>query len=644
MKQKNLLLMLESHIDKIVLTVFILISLVLLWVYVIGNPYGKKVRISGREQKLSPSELDRVVKQKLEDVIPRLDNPGQTPPTPPSYKPEYDRLVQCPISDIASSLNIPVPGEAEQVILADRSYTLPEIPPLTDISVEPLRGAARIPTEELAPEFSYESAPFEVEDIDLVSVSARFDVQGLVNNFQQSFMGPRLTRAEKDPRLAKPVFAQMDLQRRVEQPDGSWSDWQSVSRTRIDVYQKLIEDLPTQMGQLPYGVEVLMSQFASQKVQHDILQPESYTFTVSRLNWMAPEFLAQAQEILDKEEEKARREAIEERQRQRERNERGTRYREPRRTTRDTRDRRTTTRRTPDRRRENEMLMPGMPGYELERARSERTEARREKTVEDIQEDFEEELLEEKQDVMSVQDPLLVWAHDDTAEPGKTYQYRIRIGVFNPIAGKDWFQQDQADYKDQVVLWSDFSEPTDQIEIPQRIYMFPMDLIASANGSEKAAGVQVEVMKYFLGRWRDYDFDVYPGQIIGYEVEDDDDDDIDTAMMADYQPMMEGMIQEPETVDFTTGYMLVDILSETIWGSRLRPSSLDTILFNDTDDQLRKMAVGKRDWDSDVRSNYEMIQNAMEAGVQKRTPGMMPDGEMMDPMMMDPMMMEMMME
>jgi hypothetical protein len=629
MKQKNLLLMLESQIDKIVLAVYVIISLVLLWVYVIGNPYGQTVRVGVRERKLSPSQIDREVKAQLEQALPQLENPP--PPLPPDQPvwPAYNQLVQCPISDIAS-LKIPLPGEPEKPVMDVRLYALPEIPTLTNVSAEPLRGAAQVPTEEVSPERPYESTPYEIADVDLVSVSARFDVRRLINNFQQSFMGPRLSSAEKDPRLAAPVFARMELQRRARQSDGGWGDWKVVSRTRIDTYQKLLAELPEQLQQSQYGVDIWMSQFGNEQVQYDILQPEPYTFTVSRLDWMAPEFMAQAQDILEKEEEMARREAIRQRQLQRE-PDRTLRPDDNRRTS----DRRSTGRRQPTRNRTDGPMM-GTPGYRADRPeRPGRRE--QERTIETIQKEFEAEQLGDRKTIASIQEPLLVWVHDDSAEPGSAYQYRVRIGVFNPIAGKDWFQEEQADYKDHLILWSHYSEPTEVVDIPRRIYMFPMEAIAAGNGSTEAAGVRIEVAKYFLGQWRDYEFDVFPGQIIGYEVEDIEE----KPTTGEYQTAAS---PDEELVDFTTGNLLVDIFNETVWGSRLRPGSLSTMLFNDPDNQLQKMTIGKTHWSTDVRERYSMIQDAIEAGVQRRSPGMspMPGGEMGPGMMMDPMMMEMM--
>ena len=72
MKNKNILLLLESHVDKIVLAVYVLVSLFLLWVYVIGSPYSEKV--FGRE--LGPSEIDKQIKKKAEAAASELDKPA----------------------------------------------------------------------------------------------------------------------------------------------------------------------------------------------------------------------------------------------------------------------------------------------------------------------------------------------------------------------------------------------------------------------------------------------------------------------------------------------------------------------------------------------------------------------------------------
>ena len=625
MKNKNILALLESHVDKIVLAVGVLASLFLLWLFVIGNPYGEKVRVGGRERKLSPSQIDRYVKQEAEALLPKLDEPA--PPPPPrkeDYLSEYSQLLQSSLSGVSSSIRIPSPGAGDVVVQEDRLYALPEIPSLTEAAVGSLRGAAKVPTEEISPDRLYASSMSEIEDIDLVTVSAWFDVQALYGNFQQSFMGPRLKTSWKDDRLAVPVFARLQVQRRVRQDRDNWGQWESVRRTAVDPHRKLLEELPEVLDVSSFGVDIWISQYEDKDVQHDILQPEAYLFTISRLEWMAPEFLVEALEILKKEDEKERRE------RQEELRDRATRTTDTRRS----RNRRQPTRQ-PNRRGAADrggdrggIMMDGMAPM------TRVTPVREERSVDDVQKDFEDELLDDKSDVGSIQDPLLIWAHDDTAKPGETYQYRIRIGVFNPISGKDWFQTDQADYKNQIVLWSDYSEPTAAVSVPKRIYVFPMDVVADKDTPNDIEGVQVEVAKYYLGRWRDFDFEVFPGQVVGYEVEDVQEEDDTQNVMGDYRPMMDemGMGQEPEKIDFTSDITLVDVSREVVWGSRLRAGTLYKMLYYDTENKMQQAAVGRSNWSSDRRGVYDEIQKSMTQDVEQRSPGMM-QGMPMDEMM-----------
>lgn len=621
MKNKNILLILENHVDKIVLGIIALMSICLLWVYVIGNPYGAEVK--GRKRR--PSQIDSYNKKEAERLYAQLEKMPDSIPYDKSFLSEYEKLLQCPFSDISVAATLMRnPGTGNLQGQEDRIYALPIIPPLDDVQVASLRGAAQVPTEQIGPDQPYDTVPRELEDVDLITISSRFDVQGLFNEFQQRFAGPRLKTAWKDPRLAKPVFARLELQRRAKQGNEAWGQWELVPRTRIDSYQKLLEDLPLTLSESKLGgLDSWLPRYNRQDVQHDILQPEAYLFTISRLEWMPPEFLDETLEIMKKQEQQDMREKQEERR---------NRSTKPA-------DRRRTPTRQPSRRgrRDNEMT-----GFENV-ARPTRAIARKERDADDVRADFEKELLDEKSDIGSMRDPLLVWAHDDTATPGKTYQYRIRIGVFNPIAGKDWFQDDQADYKDQLVLWSDYSEPTDAVFIPKRIYVFPMGVLADKGAPDDIEGVQVEVAKYYLGRWRDFDFDVVPGQVIGYEVEDVQEEDKMQNEMGDYQPMFSetGTGQDPEMIDFTSDITLVDVTREVVWGSRLRAGSLYKMLYYDSEKKIQQVAIGKSNWGSDRRDIYGEIRESMTRDVEQRGPGTMPGGPM--PGMTPDFMMEMMM-
>ncbi len=610
MKSKDILKVFEGQIDKIVLGLIALVSVILLWFFVIGNPYG--VSVDGR--KYGPGDIDRHIKQKADRVGPEMERPAEPMPYNKTFLADYSKNVQSACSKVAS-LSIPSAGESDVVIEEERMYVLPAIPLLTDVAIASLRGAAQIPTEDVGPDRPYKSVVSEIGDIDLVSVSAKFNAQTLYNNFQQSFMSTRLKTSWQDAVLAKPVLARLDLQRRTQQSDGSWGSWETVPRAKIDTYKNMLEELPETLNDAEVTVDFWKSQFANAVVQRDIMQPEAYLFTVSRSEWMPPKYLTEALDIMKKGEQT----------RERQRREDMNRLRNPP-TAADAR--RTAERRTPaqrqqqqqqqrpgGRRGQDDMMMPG--GMPVENpAATARAEARKERTLDDVKKDMQKDMLTEKSTIETMREPVLVWAHDDTAAPGKTYQYRIRLGAFNPIAGKDWFQDDQVAYKGQTILWSEFSAPTAEMYIPRRVYAFPMEVIAKAGSSGDVDGVKVEVNKYYLGQWRDFDFEVYPGQIIGFEVEDTDK--ANTALAA--APMMGGGMDQPKTVDFSTDLMLVDVNPMSIWSKR----PIYQVLYCDTEQKIRQMAVGRTNWDDAVRKDYEDIQNAKQQALQQRTPEMMP--------------------
>jgi hypothetical protein len=609
MKIKNTLLILENHVDKVILGLVSLISMYLLWVYIIGNPYGQEVK--GR--KLSPSKIDMAVKKDAERLYAQLDKLPDPMRYDKSFLSEYEKLLACSIDDISDAVALMTnPSAGDSEAQEARLYTLPIIPPLDGLKVASLRGGAEVPVDPVGPDRQYDEIATEQDDVDFITISSRLDISALYDEFQQRFAGPRLKTAWKDQRLARPVFARLELQRRVLQESGDWGQWERVQRTQVDAYKNLLEDLPLTLDESQLGVDALLSQYDRQEVQFDILQPEAYSFTISRLDWMPPEFLNDALEIMDKQEKQDSVEKQEQR----------------RKSSTNTRERlRPTERRTSRRPARGADDFLGQ-GDNMERRT--RTTAPKERDVDDVKKDFELELLKDSSDIATIREPMLIWAHDDSAVPGNTYQYRIRIGVFNPIAGRDWFEKEEEreNFKDQLVLWSDYSEPTDEVFIPRRIYVFPMGVIAEKDSSGDIKGVQVEVAKYQQGRWWDYDFDVIPGEVIGYEVEDIQQED---GSQGETNPILsvtgdDSSGKDLEKIDFTSDVMLVGIEREAVWGSRLRPDVLFKMLYSDSRTDMRQMAIGKSDWDSDTRKIYAEIQKSMKQDVEKIKSTTVPEG------------------
>ena len=109
---------------------------------------------------------------------------------------------------------------------------------------------------------TYDKAAVEPNDIDLVTVEAKFDVAELYRRFQASFAGVDVQKEEwRDPCLAKPIFAAVQLERQELQEDGAWSAWQPLPRSRVEANRDLFK-VYERISDLPAGgLDVRLMQF-----------------------------------------------------------------------------------------------------------------------------------------------------------------------------------------------------------------------------------------------------------------------------------------------------------------------------------------------------------------------------------------------
>ncbi|TFG90346.1 MAG: hypothetical protein E4H16_01965, partial [Candidatus Atribacteria bacterium] len=128
----------------------------------------------------------------------------------------------------------------------------------------------------------------EVNDLDLVTIEAKYDVSGLCNRFYECFAGIDVNQEWRDPCLAKPVFASVGLERQELLPEGNWSEWTLVSRSRIDQSKRLfdIKDTVDALGEGGMDVQLLL--FSSMRVQANLLQPTSYQLASAEDSWYPP--------------------------------------------------------------------------------------------------------------------------------------------------------------------------------------------------------------------------------------------------------------------------------------------------------------------------------------------------------------------
>lgn len=643
----------ERYIDKVVLGVAGLLSLWLLWVFVLGNPYA--IEYDGR--KLGPGRVDNYIKEQgVEQLLSKLEEA----PKPKVYDetkkkaPQFAKMCTCSISRIDENACLPIPGYAGKVSPDSRIYVLPEIGEVSDVAVERYRSVVYMPLEPVGPDNPYRVALTELGDIDLVTVEASFDTASLYKSFEQSFSGRQVRRDWQDKNLAKPVFAAAGLERRRKLDDSSFGEWAEVGRTKVADFKTMLDSIPEKIDD-KHTANLLMVKFDEFSIRKEILQPATYDFAASNEDWLAPRFHKEYAKLMKEEAEKLRRE-----QQQLERGSlndplrggavgragtrggRGGRAgglggsrsggrgalggRGGRAGGLGSRDRRGTTgRRRDDRstrstRGRADSGRYGSPQLPDERGK----QKKKERKVTDVYADLKKVLLTEKTDLGKMREPLLLWAHDDTVVPGESYQYRIRLGVFNPIAGRDWFKDDQKDYKEEPILWSGYSKETETIDIPLKMHFFPLDVVAK---EEKT--VKIKVARYHNGKWRSEDFQVRPGEMIGKVVErkpkEGDPWSVGGytvggggyAAAGDYA---ESMV---EVVDFSTGASLVDVVQTSDWMgvNRLQQRDYADVLYSKDDASIAHLAVKTRNWPAQLQQQFSKIKVAESEVIRTRGRG-----------------------
>jgi hypothetical protein len=637
----------EENIEKIVLVIVGLVCVWLLITRVIFSPNT----VSYNDRNFSPSAIDNYIYDEAELLRQKLNEPPQEPN---AYEPrvgEFLALLEDSIRDVDVSLWPVVPHESGAAAAVAGVYRLPRIGEVNDVAVEHIRAVAYVPIDEVTPQNPYDKAGNEPNDIDLVTVEAKFDVAELYAKFRESFVED-VEEQWADPCLAKPIFAAVQLQRQESDGDGIWSDWQDVPRTKIDENRKMFEIIEDAEDLPPGGLKVQMLRFDYQSVQMDLLQPQAYQIASAKEEWFPPLLHREFLDFQRKEELEERRQAKEAEREEREREQE---ERRSRRTDRSgvagrgvgggmfdtlggaqgpyggsdtrrrdrSRDRSNRTDsfsvseglggRSGDRRRSsrdrtttaNEYL-PGMYEDGMGRPGDGRRVLRR-PSMNDVYDKYYEIMLTRATDFAKMREPLVFWAHDDTVEPEKTYRYRIRLGVFNPVAGTNQLSEQGRSQESEVILWSDFSDTTEPVEILGRLYFF------ANNVREVDKTVTVKVSRLTLGHWYSQDFPVKQGEIIGDVVESEPEKPerrtggLGGRITAFTPPTDKAPV--PETIDYGTGAVMVDAVVVNDWsgGTTLRTRRYYDMLYSFDGVNIKHMPVGAKYWDTDLQAVYSQI-------------------------------------
>jgi hypothetical protein len=661
----------EQHVEKIVLAVFGILSIWLLITRVLLSPN----QVVYEKEKYSPSAIDDRIYEDAERLRQKLSEPSEGTD---AYQPKaanFLAVLDSAVRDVDTNLWPPQPYSVASRVDVDKSYRLPRIGEVNDVAIEHIRAVAYCPTARVTEQNLYYNVGHEPNDIDLVTVQAKFDVRGLYERFRNSFV-ENVEEKYADPCLAKPVFAAVQLQRRELNEDGTWSGWQNVPRSKIDHNRNLfdiaenVEDLP------PGGLKIQLLQFENKLVQIELLQPDSYQFATASEEWFPPLLHRKYADIQKKQAMELRRIAREEERQNRENdNADNTDRRRSRRNDRtgiggmfgggdmlggaggaygagDTRSRRSRNDRLNAGGRGGLSDNYGGPDTRTRRGRGDRftagggdsrsglfpSDGRRTRgrdglldgydgstdtlgrdgqvnsELSEIYEEYGKLLLTPDTDFSRMREDMVFWAHDDTVEPRKSYQYRVRLGVFNPVAGNNQASERDASRSGQVILWSDFSDITKTVEIPGRLYFFARDI------QEAAKTVTITVFKYVLGHWHKEDFMVGQGEVIGDVVEtipeEPEEDDfsrrgrsgrLTTATTVAVRSTDEATV--PDMIDYGTGAVMVDTMAISDWtvDRNMRTRHYYDMLYSYDGTNIEHTPVGSTYWDDELRSTYSSV-------------------------------------
>ena len=590
----------ERHIEKVVLVVVGIVCIWLLVTRVIISP--NRVEYDGR--KFSAGDIDVYINRQAELLESKVD---RKPEEKPPYKPrldEYVALMNSAVNSIDADIALPLPGKVAEAG-SKKTYRMPPIGTVSDLRVEHIRAVAYVPTEKVNEENTYDVAGHEPKDIDFVTVEAKFNVAALCKSFFESFAGKDVREEWRDPCLAVPVFAAVELQRQEQLADGSWSDWKVMPRTQIDHSKKLFEIIEDVKSLPAGGLKVRLFHFNNPEVRTELLQPRAYMIASAKEEWFPPslhkEFVKHQQtlRLQEKREVRATEKETRERDRQQLLATRGGKPMETKTYSSSpseeptenmwgaTGSSTTTTRKLP----------VTKSGSETRETRSEKPEKVKEvlKPTFDVYGEFNKISLGGKSDLTKMHEPLVLWAHDDTVEPDKIYRYRIRLGVFNPMAGTNQFYKQDEDLKDKVILWSDFSDVTENVTIPGMLYFFPVEV------QEAAKTVTVQVASYALGYWHTKDFMVRIGEVIGKEMGTEAANDANK-------------VTAPQTINYSTGALLVDVVPVNDW---LRARTLTgrryfDMLYTSDGININRMPIRQKYWLEGLQAKFGEIRRSLK--------------------------------
>jgi len=370
--------------------------------------------------------------------------------------------------------------------------------------------------------------------------------------------------------------------------------------TMLEVIEN-VNDLPRG------GMRVRLLQYNSFPVMVNLLQPRSYSIASAEEQWFPPSLHKRFVSLLKEQQATERREEMDKAKEERDKELEARRSRREGRTT--TRESSSSSSRTesptsmPMGRGADRTERPVRDREERDRQREELLQRREQEkeTVDDVYAQLTQLRIRSESQLQESTEPLLFWSYDDTAEPGRTYRYRIRLGVFNPLAGSNKLESGSESYKDKVIIWSNFAD-AGTVEIPARLCFFAKDIRESTNT------VIVEVFRYAMGYWYSKEYVVETGEVIGRIDEPAESKDSEQEPGLNVRGVL-----IPEKVDFRTEAMMVDAVATDDWtgGRNLRPRNYFDMYYSYDGSSIESTPIRQRFWSSDMQSLYNDIHSSM---------------------------------
>ena len=272
----------EEHIEKIIL---IIVGVLCAWLLVTRVLLSPNV-VEYKSKNYTPVTIDKMIYEDAKE----LDNQKASPDIPEIVIPQksnYTELFESSLKDIELDFPPLTPLNYEPDISSE--YPEPKIGTVTDVDIEFTRAVVYEPTIEVTREKPYQSNLSEPNDLDFVTIEAKYDIANLYKEFYRCYNGA-VSEALANQGLDTPIFASVNVQRKrkLNNNDDTWSEWENVPRAKID-YNKDLFKVVENFSDLPLGgLKVYTFRLNDKLTQLELLQPEPYQIASANKEWLPP--------------------------------------------------------------------------------------------------------------------------------------------------------------------------------------------------------------------------------------------------------------------------------------------------------------------------------------------------------------------